>query len=447
MFFLCNKYSPKKIIDININKQKYEQLINFLCNFREKKTKQNTILIHGSVGTGKSHNINIILTELGFDICDINPSNFKGMKNFKGLIEQITKSININIMFSKPKMSVIVIDEFDTLCSMEKNLMSEVSNLINIDKKKKNFTNIPIIFICNNILTKKIRDLNKVCTFVNILQPNIFELTQLSQRINDTEKIGLNEIMIQYIIDNMQNDFRKFYEIYETILLYRHEKNTLKKIKYIISNINNKEFDLATIESSEKIFNIKDLTYENLHLFYDTDKIIFPLIIYENMYDYIGKSNLDNDSKIAHLHSTTKSLCHGNIIEAEIFNEQKWSLTSIVSNVSVFKPYHIIKKINNSNYFNIRYTVILSKISLKYYNKKIIKTLCQKMNINVNHFYSIAYYIFNIIEKKNIEQCDIDFFNLTNVTVEKTCKMLLNLEEQKLHESKLKPKIKTLPKE
>ena len=73
-------------------------------------------------------------------------------------------------------------------------------------------------------------------------------------------------------------------------------KITLKKIKNILENINDKEFDLVAIESCDKIFNNKDLTYEDLHLYYDTDKIILPLIIYENMYDYLGKA-LNNEEK------------------------------------------------------------------------------------------------------------------------------------------------------
>ena len=446
MFFLCNKYSPKKIIDININKQKYDEISKFLSDFRSKKTKKNTIVVYGGIGTGKTHNLNIIINELGFDMCEVNPSNFKGMKQFKVLVEQITKSTNINIMFCKPKMTVLIIDEFDTLCSIEKNLMSEVSSLINIEKKKL-YTNIPIIFVCNSILTKKIRDLNKVCTFVNIPNPNNYDLTLLSSIINKGENLGLNDIMIQYIIDKIQHDFRKFYEIYETILLYKHEKITLKRIKNILENINDKEFDLATIESCDKIFNNKELTYEDLHLYYDTDKIILPLIVYENMYDYLGKSTLSNEEKISNLHKTTKSICNSNIFESVIFNEQRWALTSVVSNMAVFLPYHVIKNTSNKNYFNVKYTVILSKISLKYYNIKIIKTLCQKMNINIAHFYSIAYFLFNIIEKTDINNCDINYFNLTNIRVEKTCKMLLSITEQKLHESKLKPKIKNLPKE
>jgi len=446
MFFLCNKYSPKKIIDININKHKYDEICNFLSDFRCKKSKKNTLLVHGGIGSGKTHNLNIVINELGFDMCEINPSNFKGMKQFKVLVEQITKSININIMFCKPKMTVLIIDEFDTLCGIEKNLMSEVSGLINIEKKKQ-YTNIPIIFVCNSILTKKIRDLNKVCTFVNIPIPNNYDLTQLSSMINKGENLGLNDIMMQYIIDTIQHDFRKFYEIYETLLLYKHEKITLRRIKNILENINDKEFDLATIESCDKIFNNKDLSYEDLHQYYDTDKIILPLIIYENMYEYLGKCTLSNEEKISNLHKATKSICNGNLFESVIFNEQRWSLTSVVSNMAVFLPYNIIKNTNNKNYFSVKYTVILSKISLKYYNIKIIKTLCQKMNINISHFYSIAYFLFNIIEKTDINKSEIDYFNLTNVTVEKSCKMLLSMTEQKLYESKLKPKIKNLPKE
>lgn len=446
MFFLCNKYTPKKIVDIDINKNKYDEINKFLCDFRDKKTKKNTILVHGGVGTGKSYNINLILNELGFDLCEVNTFNFKGMKQFKLMVEQITKSININIMFSKPKLSVLVIDEFDTLCSIEKNLMSEVSSLINIEKKN-NYTPIPIIFICNSILTKKIRDLQKNCLFVKINNPNNYDLTNLSNKINKNENLGLSDIIIQYIIENIQNDFRKFYEAYENIMLYRHEKLNLKKVKNIISNINEKDFDLATIESCDKIFNNKDLDYEILHQYYDNDKIILPLIIYENMYDYLGNSKINDKDKIKNLHSSIESICDSNIFESQIFNEQRWSLTSVVSNMAVYKPYYIIKNSLPKKYFNVKYTVILSKISLKYYNIKIIKNLCQKMNINISHYYLVAYYLFNIIEKKDLESHDISYFNLNSVLLEKSCKMLLTSVEQKIYDSKLKPKIKKLPKE
>ena len=164
---LLNRTNEEKIIK--------EALINFEENKQNLLTKRG-IYIYGSPGSGKSHFINKILKDLNYDVIKFDAGDVRN----KSIIETITKhnmsDKNIISMFQKKVKNIaIVMDEIDGMNSGDKGGINSLIKLIRPKKtkkqKKEQITMTPIICIGNYHIDKKIKEMMKICTSIEIKQP------------------------------------------------------------------------------------------------------------------------------------------------------------------------------------------------------------------------------------------------------------------------------------
>merc|ERR1711966_560658 len=133
--------------------------------------------IYGSPGSGKSHFINKILKDLNYDVIKFDAGDVRN----KSIIETITKhnmsDKNIISMFKgKIRNIAIVMDEIDGMNSGDKGGINSLIKLIRPKKtkkqKKEQITMTPIICIGNYHIDKKIREMMKICTTVELKKPS-----------------------------------------------------------------------------------------------------------------------------------------------------------------------------------------------------------------------------------------------------------------------------------
>jgi len=72
---LIRKYIPKTEKDIIGQEENLKQLKNFILNF--KNQKKNSALIYGPSGTGKTGSVYAIANEIGFEVIEVNASDFR----------------------------------------------------------------------------------------------------------------------------------------------------------------------------------------------------------------------------------------------------------------------------------------------------------------------------------------------------------------------------------
>ena len=147
-------------------------LIDFELNKKNLLTKRG-IYLYGSPGSGKSAFINKILKDLNYDVIKFDAGDIRN----KNIIETITKhnmsDKNIISMFKKKIRNIaIVMDEIDGMNSGDKGGINALIKLIRPKKtkkqKKEDITMIPIICIGNYHVDKKISEMMKVCTTIEI---------------------------------------------------------------------------------------------------------------------------------------------------------------------------------------------------------------------------------------------------------------------------------------
>ena len=164
---LLNRTNEEKIIK--------EALINFEKNKLNLLTKRG-IYVYGSPGSGKTEFINKVLKDLDYDIIKFDAGDVRN----KSIIETITKhnmsDKNIISMFKKKIQNIaIVMDEIDGMNSGDKGGINSLIKLIRPKKtkkqKKEQITMTPILCIGNYHIDKKIREMMKICTSVELKKP------------------------------------------------------------------------------------------------------------------------------------------------------------------------------------------------------------------------------------------------------------------------------------
>ena len=109
---LIRKYIPKTEKDIIGQEENLKQLKNFILNF--KNQKKNSALIYGPSGTGKTCSVYAIANEIGFEVIEVNASDFR---NAEQINQKVGNAIKQQSLFAKGK--IILVDEIDGLSGRE----------------------------------------------------------------------------------------------------------------------------------------------------------------------------------------------------------------------------------------------------------------------------------------------------------------------------------------
>ena len=400
-------YVPTKLNELIGRSEEISKIKLWLSNFYNPESDQkNALFIEGPPGIGKSILTQYILDDLNFDTYRIDGCQFKNIKTFRDHCNSIMHSKNVLMMLNKNIKKVIFIDELEAIVSTDKMIVTELLGIINEynvkkrgrTKKKKIIRNSnPIICICHPIKNKKIKELMNDCDVISLKNIPELELYGFIKNIIVKEGKKIDDNQIYDIIKLANGDLRKIYEILQNILLC-----SKKKIKSNeIANFNKKELDLSLNTLLEILYFKKNISIDDILYYFDYDKVNIPLMYYENMLNYIEYNKVDNFSTLDKIYELFSC---SNTIESYIFNDQKWNLNHFFCLESIIEPYYLVNQLNerkNSKIFFIKFTIVLSKTSLRYYNIKILKNISDKMGIYIDEFYDIIAYFISLLNKKH----------------------------------------------
>ena len=225
-------------LNLLLNRTSCEDVfIESLKYFEENKEKLLTkrgIYIYGSPGSGKTFFVRNMLKKLDYDVVMYDAGDVRN----KSVIETITKhnmsDKNVLSLFKrKVKNIAIIMDEIDGMNNGDKGGINSLIKLIRPKKtnkqKKESTTMIPIICIGNYHMDKKIKEMMKICTTIELKKPTTNEIKSLINKLMPTLCDKLKKNINGYI----QSDLRKLKSIYN---IYINNEEILK------SNLLNKIF-------------------------------------------------------------------------------------------------------------------------------------------------------------------------------------------------------------
>ena len=354
------------------------------------------VYIYGDSGVGKTSFAVDVLTELGYDVIKYDAGDIRN----KQVIDNITKhnmsNKNVMSLFNKKNKKIaIIMDEIDGMNNGDKGGINTLIKLIRPKKTKKQqteeITTIPIICIGNYHMDKKIKELMKVCTVVELKRPTMGEMSALLKAFlpTNTNSLELAENAVRYA----QGDIRKLKHI---VSIFKTNTEALRSDMFdnVFQRMTNND-DAKKI--TQKLIHDKYEIDAHLNVMNETDRTIVGLLWHENIVDYLGKMQ-KKDSLPFYLNAL-ENMCLADYIDRITFQKQIWQFNELSSLIKTFKNNKLFhdcfsgasalisaliptpaSSLGNSS--ELRFTKVLTKYSTEYNNTIFIQSLCSLLGMD-----------------------------------------------------------------
>lgn len=377
------------------------------------KAPKNTycsILITGNHGVGKTTLANIVMRELGYEIVLFNPTAVKTTKKSKSKAYNIFSHLSrknsvIDIINNtKNKNKCILIDELESISSS-----TDKQNVLNLLKDNEISYNFPIIFISNNKHNKLLSDIKKISLEIKIWPLDYSNIKKILMNITLKEDIKINsESVVQKLIDYSQYDIRRLINILQDV------KNTFQTKIVSVNNLDNYLESSTKKDVSYDLYKATDgllTSYKSIDeslKYYETEKVLLPLMIHENHVKYIYYNVDSEDKQIDLSTSIAEVMSAGDVIENYIYGDQNWDLQELHGFYTCTIPSFYYNK-NKDDFIErveTRFPQDLNKTSIKKINKKNIDNTNKCLfNMTIDDFIYINRIVKHLLEQNRIEEC------------------------------------------
>ncbi|OLY80451.1 Replication factor C subunit 1 [Smittium mucronatum] len=316
-------------------------------NPNSSKSKK-AILISGPPGIGKTSSVQLIAKELGMNCLEFNASdsrNKESIKNHLGVLsgnrsmtEFLTlKTTNKDASIVRSGKTVVVMDEVDGMSGGDRGGATELIKIISDTK-------VPIICICNDRMSQKIRSLANHCEDIRFKRPGYAQFRSRIMSICHREGLKIDPAAADQLSTATQSDMRQVLNILSTWKLSRDSMTYDEGKKF--STINKKEVTVGPFEVIGRYLNsgsYRDMSFSEKINLYFNDFSLIPLMIQEN---YIENSsaqakNINAPPGVGDLMMLSKaadSIAEGDLIGTIIQNSQSWGLLPNHAVMSSVRP-------------------------------------------------------------------------------------------------------------
>ncbi|XP_028068983.1 replication factor C subunit 1 isoform X2 [Camellia sinensis] len=355
------KYRPKVPNDIIGNQSLVKQLHDWLTHWDEqflstgskgKGKKQNdsstkkAVLLSGTPGIGKTTSAKVVSQMLGFQTIEVNASDNRGKANAKiekgiggstaNSIKELVsnQALSVKMDRSNHPKTVLIMDEVDGMSAGDRGGVADLIASIKISK-------IPIICICNDRYSQKLKSLVNYCLLLSFRKPTKQQMAKRLMQIANTEGIHVNEIALEELAERVNGDVRMALNQLQYMSL------SMSVIKYddvrqrLLSSA--KDVDISPFTAVDKLFGFnggKLRMDERIDLSM-SDPDLVPLLIQENYINYRPSSAGKDDNgvkRMSMIARAAESIADGDIINVQIRRYRQWQLSQTGTLASCIIP-------------------------------------------------------------------------------------------------------------
>ena len=186
------KYKPRNVEEIAGQKKAIEEVLSFLEKWKPGKA----LLLHGPPGVGKTLAAEVIASEKGMMLLQVNASDSRSGKELENMLEQSTQQ---KTLFHKGK--IVLLDEVDGISGTERGAASSIASII----KSSRF---PIILSANDPWKPKLRPLRNYCTVVRFYGIPYPSIAKRLGEIAKKEGIRVSETVLKELARWASGDIR-----------------------------------------------------------------------------------------------------------------------------------------------------------------------------------------------------------------------------------------------
>jgi replication factor C subunit 1 len=373
----ADKYAPSNSREILGNSDSVNKLSNWLHNweatFNDPKKKQKGLsgpngpwkaaLLSGPPGIGKTTTATLVAKELNRDVIELNASDARSKKALTEALGDLsgTHALNFaNAGSSKsaktaPRKRCIIMDEVDGMGAGDR---SGISELIQMIKKSK----VPIICICNDRSSQKMKSLVQYCMDLRYRRPTKNVIARRAVEVGRLEGMVVEHNAAEALSESCGNDIRQVLNCLQMWSSKKPDNNastslTFKELRERQNDINKDEvlrvsmFDATKliVEGSRGLEHADNKTATTSLLkrsdAYFVDYMLMGLNVHQNYLKVaLGQFNqakLKGDEEIEQkaleeLHNATLAMSDFGVCEEQLRGaDQNWSLLPLCSMLAV----------------------------------------------------------------------------------------------------------------
>lgn len=355
------KYRPKIPNDIIGNQSVVKQLHDWLRSWNEQflKTssknggrKQNdsgakkAVLLSGTPGIGKTTTAKLVSQMLGFRTIEVNASDNRGKadaKIGKGIggstansIKEVisNEGLGRNMERSQHPKTVLIMDEVDGMSAGDR---GGVADLIASIKN----SSIPIICICNDRYSQKLKSLVSYCLLLSFRKPTKQQMAKRLLHVANAEGLQVNEIALEELAERVNGDMRmalnhlQYMSLSMSVIKYDDIRQRLQS--------SSKDEDISPFVAVDKLFgfNAGKLRMDERFDLSMSDPDLVPLLVQENYINYRPSAAGKDDNglkRMSLLARAAESIADGDIMNVQIRRYQQWQLSQASSLSSCIIP-------------------------------------------------------------------------------------------------------------
>jgi replication factor C large subunit len=247
------KYAAKSLKEFIGIEESILLLKRFVINFRKGKK---ACILHGASGTGKTSLVYSLAREMGFEIMELNASDFRTRKDVDGIMKKASEQKSL---FSSSK--IILIDELDGISGMkDRGGLGAVEDLI-LESQ------YPIFMTANDIWQKQFNKIRQKCELIQIREVNYNLIADFIERVCRCEKMLVNRDAIIRLAIKSKGDFRAVLNDLHVLC-----SGTNKITNEDVEKMNEREKDEGIFNSLQLVFKSNKIepkilsAYENLNM-------------------------------------------------------------------------------------------------------------------------------------------------------------------------------------
>lgn len=226
------KYAPVSLKDVVGNKSNVEKLSRFLVdwpkNLKAKFKKggpdglglYRAVLLSGSPGIGKTTSAHLAAQLAGYDVLEFNASDTRSKRLLEDGLKGVVNNTSLLGYFgaegtqvdTAKKQLVLIMDEVDGMSAGDRGGVGALNAVI-----RK--TTIPIICICNDRSSQKLRPLDKTTFDLKYSKPTKDQVRSRIMSIAYREGLNISPQAVDQLVDGTGSDIRQIINLLSTYRL------------------------------------------------------------------------------------------------------------------------------------------------------------------------------------------------------------------------------------
>jgi len=365
-----DKYSPISFEDLVGNSSSISTLRSWLKSWQldtkadSKGSFRKAVLLSGPPGIGKTTSAILACKELGLRVLSVNASDTRGKCSIvgdgvAGLLASKIKEFVTNKNFgdgltSAYVNSALIMDEVDGMSAGERGGISELIDTIKM-------TRVPIICICNDRYSQKLKSLLNYCLDVPFQRPNRISVRKRLMSIAQLEGLEIDSDTLDSLIELNNNDLRS--SINQMQLWSMSNKYGIQK------QLSKKDVSTNAFQAVDALFRSPSESLDTLTNLVFQHADMLPLFVQEN---YVQMRPIQCKGELHRLElsaAAASRISEADIFETCVNRSQMWSLMTPGNIMACILPSATVRGVRESwiqgerNFH--RFPNILGKIAKK----------------------------------------------------------------------------------